>query len=335
VPAAAGAAGASKPKRSESEHGFFESLCCSAGNPAADRIVGGDVRLGALLVVAALTGGAGGGDDPSAGRSNSGAPDSTADEGDTRYQATATVLESPDHGPQLCLGGIADSYPPQCGGPDVEGFDWSDVEGEESANGTTWGTYTVVGAWDGDALTLTEPPRPPEDRPPSPEVRFPTPCPEPDGGWHVVDRAKTSQPAMDAAMSYARSQPTIGGVWLDQSTNPAFHQDPPDELAMNDPTKLVLNLSFTDDLARHEARVREVWGGALCVSKADMSAADLREIRADVEAAVPDFLGSSIDEINSRVEISVAVDDGLQQRFDQEYGPGRVEVQAQLLPVDR
>ena len=31
-----------------------------------------------------------------------------------RYRATATVLQSRDHGPQLCLGAIALSLPPAC-----------------------------------------------------------------------------------------------------------------------------------------------------------------------------------------------------------------------------
>src|SRR4029453_4677112 len=33
-----------------------------------------------------------------------------------RYQTTAGVLESPKHGPELCLGGVKMSYPPQCEG---------------------------------------------------------------------------------------------------------------------------------------------------------------------------------------------------------------------------
>ena len=33
-----------------------------------------------------------------------------------RYQATSTVLQSRDHGPELCLGWVADSFPPLCGG---------------------------------------------------------------------------------------------------------------------------------------------------------------------------------------------------------------------------
>ncbi len=40
---------------------------------------------------------------------------------------TGTVLEDAGHGPQLCVGAVATSYPPQCGGPDVLGFSFDDV----------------------------------------------------------------------------------------------------------------------------------------------------------------------------------------------------------------
>ncbi|MGH8829004.1 MAG: hypothetical protein ACRDVZ_15690, partial [Jiangellaceae bacterium] len=48
---------------------------------------------------------------------------------DGRFRTYATVLESPEHGPQLCHG-VAESLPPQCGGPDIAGWDWSAVEAE-------------------------------------------------------------------------------------------------------------------------------------------------------------------------------------------------------------
>jgi hypothetical protein len=40
-----------------------------------------------------------------------------------RYEADGTVLESPDHGAELCLGGIAESYPPQCSGLQIPNWD--------------------------------------------------------------------------------------------------------------------------------------------------------------------------------------------------------------------
>src|SRR5262245_29665274 len=42
---------------------------------------------------------------------------SAAADGPQEYEATATVLESKEHGPELCFS-VALSYPPQCGGPD-------------------------------------------------------------------------------------------------------------------------------------------------------------------------------------------------------------------------
>ncbi|WP_448004443.1 hypothetical protein [Agromyces bauzanensis] len=71
--------------------------------------------------------------------------------------AVGTVLEK-DGTPELCLGAIAESYPPQCGGPEVIGWDWDAVEGEETASGVTWGAYAVWGDWDGDTFTITREP---------------------------------------------------------------------------------------------------------------------------------------------------------------------------------
>lgn len=257
--------------------------------------------------------------------------------GGQRYTATATVLESPGHGPQLCLGGVAESYPPQCGGPDVIGWDWDEVPSEESAHGTTWGSYQVVGTWDGESLTLTQPPsepKPPEDVDDDGD-RFATPCPEPEGGWQVVDPAKATDEAMQQAIAYAEAQPSVGGVWIDQSINPAAQGDEIDEERMNDPTRLVLNVTFTENLTTHEAAMRERWGGPLCVSQTSASMAELDEIRDQVQAELGDRITySSIDVVDGQVGLGVTVDDGLQQRLDERYGEGVVTVDAALRPVE-
>ena len=77
--------------------------------------------------------------------------------------AVATVLEEGDGPPELCLGGVAESYPPQCGGPEIAGWDWDALDGEESAQGTTWGMYTVEGTWDGETFGFTEAGAAPDD----------------------------------------------------------------------------------------------------------------------------------------------------------------------------
>ncbi len=68
-----------------------------------------------------------------------------------------TVLDA-GGGPQLCLGAVAESYPPQCAGIPLEGWTWDAVEGAESSGDVTWGAYAVQGAYDGGVLTVTQPP---------------------------------------------------------------------------------------------------------------------------------------------------------------------------------
>jgi hypothetical protein len=250
----------------------------------------------------------------------------------TRYRVDAvTVLESPDHGPQLCQA-VAESYPPQCGGSDVVGWDWADVEGEETAGGTIWGTYQVTGTWDGSRLTLTERPAPPQAQELNGGVDLSTPCPEPAGGWQVADEATTTDEALGMAQERANSLPGFAGLWIDQSINPASGQGNPEEDAMNDPTKLILNVRFSQDLEGAEAALREVWGGALCVSPADRSLADLQAIQAEVSEA--DVTMSSINQTANTVEVQVTVaDPALQADYDARYGEGAVTVTGWLQPV--
>lgn len=70
--------------------------------------------------------------------------------------ALAMVIEE-DDGPRVCLGGVQESLPPQCDGPRLEGFQWSDVTSDE-ASGVEWAEpVRVTGTWDGTTLTLTAP----------------------------------------------------------------------------------------------------------------------------------------------------------------------------------
>lgn len=264
-----------------------------------------------------------------------GARDPGTPSSDQRYAVTATVLESPSHGPQLCLGGVATSLPPQCGGPDVVGWDWDGVEGKESVNGTTWGAYSLVGTWDGERFTLTQTPGPPQRTAPSFDgaMDFATPCDAPAGGWTVQDPATATDPALEAATAYARRQTGYAGLWVDQSINPGFGQERPDEAAMNDPARLVLNVRFTDELARHERELRTLWGGPLCVSPAEHTVEELRKIQRNLHEEL-DALTSSVDEVHGTVEVTVILaEEGLEESLDERYGPGVVEVSSRLRPV--
>lgn len=71
--------------------------------------------------------------------------------------AVGTVLDA-DGEPELCLGPVAESYPPQCSGIPLDAWTWEGVEGAESSGDTTWGAYAVHGTFDGRSFTVTQPP---------------------------------------------------------------------------------------------------------------------------------------------------------------------------------
>ena len=58
-------------------------------------------------------------DEPSASGEPTAAP-TPVPEGEVRTRGLVTVLDSGD-GPRLCLGAVAESNPPQCDGPPLEG----------------------------------------------------------------------------------------------------------------------------------------------------------------------------------------------------------------------
>lgn len=271
-------------------------------------------------------------------------PDVAAPAGDTRYTATGTVLQNEDHGPQLCAS-VAESYPPQCGGADIVGWDWTAVSAE-SSGGVTWGEYRVVGTWDGSRLTLTEPPR--EARPPGgdrapggdggPGTDMTSPCPEPAGGWRPVDRAKATEEAMRAAMDRAASADEFAGGWLDQHYMDGVdsHDVRTIEKIGNDPGRYVLNLRFTGDLSGRERWIREVWGGALCVSGAERTEAELRRIQRELEGEMRSrrFLNLAVDTVGNRVGAGVYVaTPELRRELDDRYGKGAVALEGFLKPV--
>jgi hypothetical protein len=272
------------------------------------------------LVVLVSAAGCGAGDDRQTVAGDSASPSD-------RYRTRGTVLASPDHGPQLCRI-VAQSYPPQCGGPDLVGWDWTEVDGEESVLGTTWGDYEVTGTWDGERLTLTAPPASATSLP-TEEPDVSTPCPEPDGGWAVVDPATTSDASLTAVTDAARTRPDFAGLWWDQPISGS--------VATNDPTDLVVNVRVSGEVDAAERDLREIWGGALCVTAADRSQAELAAIQSEIDetAEAIGMVSSTVDDVTGVVEVEVVVDDAaLQEEYDARHGPGTVVVTAWLEPVD-
>jgi hypothetical protein len=246
-----------------------------------------------------------------------------------RFRAAGTVLQNAHHGPQLCFG-VATSLPPQCGGLDIAGWTWTGLK-HESVAGTSWGGYLVTGTYDGRVLTLTEAPKVDDGSlgPPPSMPDLTSPCPVPAGGWRPVDAAKATDNALQAATAMVNADPDFAGLWVDQKV-PSYVGSTP----TNDPAKLVLNVRFTKDLARHEAAIRKVWGGSLCVSAAKRPQAELTRIQ-DQLTGTPGMTGSSIDILTGTVEVRVFVATLAGQReLDARYGPGLVKMVGELKPID-
>jgi hypothetical protein len=248
------------------------------------------------------------------------------------YQATGTVLQNQAHGPELCQM-VADSLPPQCSGIPIAGWDWAKVDNEESRNGTTWGTYRVVGSYDGDTLTLTQPPVVPDrstDVLKSPP-KFTTPCEAPPGGWTVRDRTHFSIGAYNALHALAQSQPDYAGAWVDNATlvdgkKPFFPEQ-------------VITFTFTGNLDAHRTQLEAAWGGPLCVAQQSHSERELSGIQTALQGSEGRALGlqvqgSGIDSFNNRIDADVIVaTPALQRAVDEKYGAGVVQLNAFLHPV--
>jgi hypothetical protein len=253
-----------------------------------------------------------------------------------RYRATATVLQSRDHGPQLCLGAVALSLPPACAGLPIPNWHWDQVQGEQTAGGTTWGRYRLAGTYDGATFTVTRAALAPPERQPSHQEQFkhePKPgCPEPAGGWQVPDPARRSERSLEPVTRAARAQPDFAGVWL--SYLAAMGNN-----VAEDPGEFVLNVAFTGELARHEAQLRPRWGGRLCVTRQQRSYRELLRIQRELQGGAGKglglwVLGWGIRESANAVTLEVVVlEEQAREALEARYGAGAVQATAVLTPV--
>lgn len=213
----------------------------------------------------------------------------------------------PDGSTTLCIGPQALAIGSRCRGPEVIGYDGPASE-----------PVRVVGRFDGKRLYVTDvlPPGPARDVEADLAARSRTPCPEPEGGWRITDRAKATGTAAGRAMKVARAHPGFAQFWYDRSF---------------DSVPSVLNVAVAGDRDAAEEALREVWGGALCVSSADHSQAALKRIATEVfELPGASTAAVRLDE----VQVELLYDDGsIQAWADATYGQGLVTVSSALVPV--
>ena len=211
------------------------------------------------------------------------------------------VLEDSTHGPALCTV-LNASLPPQCGGIPVVGWNWDQVDGEETVGGTTWvENIEVVGTFDGTTFTVTQPPLPaPTPTTIDPLRSRPVPCPEPEGGWRTLTPQQQSGLSQLDAITYARSQPDLVTLW---AATPATAS-----------AGVVLVAVFTGDLDRHRTELEARWGGSVCVIADTAPAKPLEQTRQRFLAEGADRYGititsAAIDEFAQTVEIGVLTAD--------------------------
>ncbi|MFJ2552875.1 hypothetical protein [Microbacterium sp. NPDC087591] len=123
------------------------------------RLVLASASLAGLLVLSACATGPGGSPAPTSTTVTSDQLLESARPGlpNGRVIATGTVLDVAGD-VQLCLGAVAESYPPQCSGIPLDDWTWDGVDGSETSGDVTWGTYAVYGTYDGERYLNTDPP---------------------------------------------------------------------------------------------------------------------------------------------------------------------------------
>jgi hypothetical protein len=131
-------------------------------------------------------------------------------------------------------------------------------------------------------------------------------------------------------MHAAEREPDSAGFWIDYVGEPSEFTPPPEIIAV---------AAFTGDLERHEAELREVWGGPLCVTRHERTLRDLIRIQEELGSEIGVELGlrttwSAVDVMQNEVELGVVVaDDEMRAAIEARYGAGAVRLFPALTPV--
>lgn len=253
-------------------------------------------------------------------------------EGEVETRESVFVVDAGE-GPQLCLGAVTKSYPPQCSGLPITGWDWEEHPEHQEASGTRWGVYSLTGTFDGTTFDVVRA-EPAGGRPTMAieETEPGTPCKAPKGGWKVVDPGTTDSESLDATLTAASALEGYATAWFDQTIDPTS-SNPVGNKDLKKPNRFVLNVAVTGDITAAEQQLRKTWGGALCVSKAEHTERELQDIQSELNT-LPGVLSSGSPRPDL-IELEVVHDDGsIQAWVDEQYGAGLVAVTSALAPAD-
>jgi hypothetical protein len=244
-----------------------------------------------------------------------------------RYEIRATVMENALHGPQLCyrpelfVGG----RPRVCGGPDIVGWDWSKVKSQtEKKQRTRFGDYLLTGTWDGTRFSLTEPAKPGDAKrkTKSPDYDFTPPCTAPVGGWKSVDPKKATSKEYERAFQRVEKGAGFAGGWIFEL---------PVKKGAAPHTLLVMR--FTGNLPAHEREIRKTWGGPLCLTTAERSQAELRQVSEKL-GTLPNLVSVGTDVVRNAAQAQLlVVTSDIQRDVNRRFGAGVVHLRGLMQPI--
>lgn len=236
-----------------------------------------------------------------------------------RYEGSFTVLESPNHGPELCFV-LATSLPPRCSGLPIRNWDWNEVDGEMRMDGTIWGGWHVIGTYSHGALNLTERPGPPtaSGRPLGPRPDLSPACGQPD----VADPR-----AGEAGWQGGQPPPFDGLVtmWVSGSGGPS--------------EGFVANVIVRPGAGYAATRaIRQRYAGRLCVIERDLPLeSELLEVQSELvdgaARAVFQIQGSWVDGVRGAVIAPVWVVDEAAESYARKRWGSRVILEPLLQRV--
>lgn len=241
----------------------------------------------------------GSGGSPSTTLPSASAPDTLVVEPGELVVAHGSLMQRKESGPvELCLGGVAQSYPPQCGGPRIIGdVNWDDLQPERAA-GVTWteGVVRAVGHYDprdgasgsftlDRPLTLGTTPEPGSAAAPEP-MTFPQLCKDPYAGGG----ARSGGVAQGDTNPITERLPQLDGYvgsWVSDGSS-------------------IFNVLVTGDAAAAHRELRKTWKGGLCVEQRD--AATEEDVAAAQDALATTFKGllsTGGDVVRGRLDVEV------------------------------
>lgn len=142
---------------------------------------------------------------------------------------TGTVMDD-DGSVELCLGAVMESYPPQCSGVPLAGWSWDGVGGSDSSGRIRWDEYAVTGTYDGETITITQPPM-------LLALYDPIALPDPSGGEPgttaeaqlLAIQSQLPELLGDDGSVYLMSAPENGYLWVDVLWDDGTYQQAADD----------------------------------------------------------------------------------------------------------